>query len=89
MVLTIAFHVQPNASRTQLAGEHGGALKLRLAALPIDGLANQALIEFVSDRLGVPRSTVTIEAGTQSRRKAVAVSGCSLPPDALLARLGR
>ena len=54
--IRIRIHVQPRASRTEIAGRHGDALKVRLAAPPVDGAANDALLDFIADRLGVPRA---------------------------------
>ena len=71
----IRLHIQPRASRTEVAGLHGDALKLRIAAPPVDGEANDAVIRFLAERLGVPRSAVTLERGTSSRAKTVRVAG--------------
>jgi uncharacterized protein (TIGR00251 family) len=71
----IAVHVQPRASRTEIAGVHGDALKVRLAAPPVDGAANEALVTFLTDRFAVPRRAVTIVSGAQSRSKVVDVDG--------------
>lgn len=71
----LAVHVQPRASRTEVVGRHGEALKIRLAAPPVDGAANEALVRFVAERLGVARSAVRIAAGETSRAKTVAVAG--------------
>jgi uncharacterized protein len=71
----VAVHVQPRARRTEAAGMHGDAVKVRLAAPPVDGAANEELIRFVAERLGVPRSAVRIAAGSASRRKVIAVDG--------------
>jgi uncharacterized protein (TIGR00251 family) len=70
--------VQPRASCTEVAGRHGGALKVRLTAPPVDGAANEALLRFLAERLDVPRSAVRIEVGTTGRAKVVAVEGISL-----------
>ena len=77
---TLVLHVQPGARRTEVAGPHGDALKIRLAAPPVDGKANAALIEFVADRLGLPKAAVHLAAGQTSRRKILEVD--ALPPDA-------
>ncbi len=69
----ILLHVQPKASRTELAGRHGDALKLRVAAPPVDGAANEEVIRFLADRLGIPRHQLRIVSGLSSRRKTVAV----------------
>lgn len=67
--------VQPRASRTRAVGEHDGRLKLQLAAPPVDGEANQALIEFLARALGVRKADVTIVRGETGRRKTVRVVG--------------
>jgi uncharacterized protein (TIGR00251 family) len=71
----LALLVQPRASRTRMVGEHDGLLKLQLAAPPVDGEANAALLEFLAKQLGVPRRQVTLSAGDASRRKRVTVVG--------------
>lgn len=53
----------PRASRSAVSGIHAGALKVRLAALPVDGAAKEALVELLADQLGVSRSAVRIVAG--------------------------
>ncbi len=67
--------VQPRASRTRVAGEHGDRLKVQLAAPPVDGEANAALVEFLAAALGVRRSEVAIVRGETGRRKTVRVVG--------------
>lgn len=79
--------VVPRASRTEIVGEHGDALKIRLAAPPVDGAANEELIAFLARRLGVPRAAISIGRGASSRRKSVRVD--SLTPEAVLAALNR
>ncbi|KPK03839.1 MAG: hypothetical protein AMS20_09760 [Gemmatimonas sp. SG8_28] len=74
----LSVHVQPRASRTEVTGWHGDAVKIRLAAPPVDGAANAALIAFLAERLGVPRAAVTVVAGATARRKRVAITGRSL-----------
>ena len=71
--LTLTLHIQPGAKKTEVAGEHGDALKIRLAAPPVDGKANAALLEFIADKLGVAKSAVTLKSGQTSRRKVVEV----------------
>ena len=67
--------VQPRASRTRVIGEHDGRLKIQLAAPPVDGEANAALVDFLAHALGARRSDVTIERGDTGRRKTVRVAG--------------
>lgn len=71
----INIYVQPRASKTVVAGMHDGCVKIRLAAPPVDGAANAALVEFVADQLGIAKSRVRITAGLTSRRKTVEVDG--------------
>ena len=71
--LTLTLHIQPGAKKTEVAGEHGDALKIRLAAPPVDGKANAALLEFIAARLGLAKSAVTLKSGQTSRRKVVEV----------------
>lgn len=74
-VLTIELHVQPGASKTSVAGLHGDRLKLRLAARPVDGEANRALVRFLADVLAVTQRDVEILRGTSGRSKTVQVRG--------------
>lgn len=84
--LTLDLHIQPGASRTEIAGEHGDRLKLRVSAPPVDGAANRAVVEFVAARLDVARAAVSVVRGTTSRAKTVAVAdAAALSPDVLLA----
>ncbi len=75
VVLTL--HIQPGAKKTALAGQHGAALKIRLAAPPAEGKANDCLIEFLADLLEVPRAQVELLSGVTSRQKRVRVHGAS------------
>lgn len=72
-VLTV--HAQPGAKATAVAGAHGEALKIRLAAPPVDGKANAELLRFVAERLDVARGAVTLVAGDTSRAKRLHVAG--------------
>lgn len=78
--LVLELHVQPGASRTEVAGLHGERLKIRLAAPASDGRANQALIEFLARELGVAKRDVRIASGAASRRKRVVVENFSGEP---------
>jgi uncharacterized protein (TIGR00251 family) len=70
-----AVHVQPRAAKTEIAGIHGDALKIRLNAPPVDGAANEALVKFLADTFAVARRDVRIVAGETSRSKIVEVEG--------------
>jgi len=82
----INVYVQPRASKTVAAGMHDGCVKIRLAAPPVDGAANAALVEFIAEQVGVAKSRVRITAGLTSRRKTVEVDGVTAEQlaDALL-----
>ncbi|HEY7393380.1 MAG TPA: DUF167 family protein [Gemmatimonadaceae bacterium] len=67
--------VQPRASRDEVSGVHGDALKIRLAAPPVDGAANDALVKFLSTLFAVPRRAVRILAGESSRSKLIEIDG--------------
>lgn len=75
MTPALAVHVVPRARRTEVAGRHGDAIKIRVAAPPVEGAANAELIRFVAERVGVTRSAVTIASGATGRRKTVVVAG--------------
>ena len=76
--IRLRVRVQPRASRTEIAGPHGNAVKVRLAAPPVDGAANEALARLIARHLGVPRSAVRIESGATSRSKILEVDGIDL-----------
>jgi uncharacterized protein (TIGR00251 family) len=73
--IRVSVHVQPRASRSEVVGTHGTALKVRLRAPPVDGAANEALVLLLAERLGVPRRAVRIVAGGASRAKTVDIDG--------------
>lgn len=76
--VVVAVHAQPGAGRTEVVGRHGDALKVRVAAPPEGGRANEALLAVLADRLGVPLRAVSLAAGASSRRKQVRVEGVAL-----------
>jgi uncharacterized protein len=69
----LSLHIQPGAKKTAVVGPHGDALKIRLAAPPVEGKANAALIDFITNRLGVGRAKIELISGKQSRRKRVRI----------------
>ena len=74
----INVYVQPRASKTEIAGMHGDALKIRLTAPPVDNAANAALVEFIAGKVGVPKGSVRVVAGATARRKVVEIAGVPL-----------
>lgn len=73
--IRVSVHVQPRASRSEVAGVHGAALKVRLLAPPVDGAANAALVSFLAAELDVSRRAVRIVTGASSRAKTVEIEG--------------
>ncbi len=86
--VTLRLHIQPGAKKTEVAGLHGEALKIRLAAPPVDGKANACLIAFLANQLGVAKASITLMSGDTSRVKRVRINGvgAALVREALLPR---
>ena len=76
--VSFAVRVQPRASRSAIAGEVDGALKVRLAAPPVDGEANEELIQLLSKLFKAPRAQIAIRSGQTSRNKLIVVEGVSV-----------
>ena len=83
-VIVLALHVQPGAKRNGVMGLHGDALKIRLAAPPIEGRANEALLRYLAELFAVPQRNIEILRGSQSRHKMVKVSGSTIMPEELI-----
>lgn len=75
--ITVTLHVQPGARKSEIAGLHGDALKIRIAAPAVDNKANSALIEYLGETLGVPKSAIAIRHGATGRRKVLEIAGNS------------
>ena len=88
-VIRVGVHVQPRASRSEIVGIHGTALKVRLQAPPVDGAANEALVSLLAERLGVARRSVQVVAGATSRAKTVEIDGTSVSAVRALASPGK
>jgi uncharacterized protein (TIGR00251 family) len=76
--VTFKVQVVPRASRSEIVGEHGGALRARVAAPPVDGSANEELVRMLARVFGVPRSAIDITAGHASKLKTVRIAGGGL-----------
>lgn len=76
--VSLSVHVQPNASRTRIAGLHGEALKLCITSPPVDGKANGAVIQFFAKLFKIPKAAVTLASGEASRDKRIILAGVSL-----------
>lgn len=75
--VTFSVKVQPRARKNAITGAVGDTLKLALTAPPVDGKANEAVIEFFADFFEIPRSSVTITSGKTSRLKVIHIGGAS------------
>ena len=84
--LELAIHLVPRSKRLGVLGTHDGALKVAVNAPPVDGAANEALLDFLAKILKLPKRQVTLAAGASSRRKLVVLSG--IEEGALRERLG-
>jgi uncharacterized protein (TIGR00251 family) len=71
----LTVHLQPGAKTSGVAGFHGDALKIRVAAPPVDGKANAALLDFLAKWLQIPKSALHLKSGQTARRKVVRVEG--------------
>ncbi|QQR85987.1 MAG: YggU family protein [Flavobacteriales bacterium] len=71
--LVLTLHVQPGARRTEVVGTHGQALKIKLAAPPVDGKANDELLRYLAAAFGVPLRNVALLSGATGRSKRVRV----------------
>jgi hypothetical protein len=74
----LAVHVQPGAGRTEVVGRHGDALKIRIAAPPTGGRANDAVVELVAKEFALKKADVRITSGASSREKRVLLAGVQL-----------
>ena len=74
----LRIHAQPRATRSEFVGIHDGRLKIRLAAPPVEGAANEELVLFLSRLLDVPRSRISVSAGGASKHKLLQVIGITL-----------
>lgn len=85
--LILNLHVQPGAKNTVAAGLHGDALKIKLAAVPLEGRANAALVKFLAKHFDVPIGQVILKQGEQSRRKVIVIQCPGSGPEVLFNKL--
>ena len=71
----IFFYARPRASRTKIAGLHGGRVKIQISAPPVDGAANEEVIAFLSKKLGLRKSDIELAAGDSGKRKTIIAHG--------------
>lgn len=75
--IVLNVHIQPRASKSECVGVHGKALKIRITAPPIEGLANEALCGFLAKALRIPKKSVVIRSGYEARHKRILLKGVS------------
>ena len=84
--LILSLYIQPGAKMTQFAGLHGDAIKISIAAPPVEGKANKVLIKFLADRFQVALGNVRIKRGEHSRYKLVEIKQSTIDPNGLLTK---
>ncbi len=84
--VTLTIHAQPGSKRTEVAGLHGGALKIRVASPPVEGKANEELRRFLAEAFGVPLRNVVLARGETSRRKTLRIAAPAARPDRVWGR---
>ena len=72
---TLTLHAQPNARQNEILGFEDGILRIKIAAPPVEGKANKELIAFLSKRLGVSKSSITIDHGQTGKNKVISIIG--------------
>lgn len=75
--ISVSVYLQPKASKTEYVGLYGDAIKLRVAAPPVDNAANQACIEFLAKRLDISKNNIQLISGESSRKKRFEIKGVS------------
>lgn len=85
--IRVFVQITPNAKKSEVIGVLDDALKIKLHAQPIEGKANEALVRFLADRLGVAKSAVAITHGHTNKRKTIEIASPSLTVDDVTARL--
>jgi uncharacterized protein (TIGR00251 family) len=86
--LILRLHIQPGARSTEAIGLHGDELKIKLAALPVDGKANTLLVRFLAKRFNVPQKHIALKRGAQSRHKIIEIRQPSTGPEILFSDSG-
>ena len=82
--LLLAVYIQPRASKTEIVGSYGNRLKIRIAAPPVDGKANQELIKFLAKTFTVSKSHITLLQGATGREKRLKIKHPQTLPDGIL-----
>jgi uncharacterized protein (TIGR00251 family) len=83
----ITLYIQPGARKPAIAGKHGEHVKLKIAAPPVEGAANKAVLEFIAEHLEIPRSAVALVNGEKSRVKTIEIDDRYSPNEERLKEL--
>jgi len=75
--ILLTLKVLPRSSRCEIIGPHGDALKIKVTSPPVEGRANEEIVEFLAETLGIKKGQVAIVSGHASRQKTVAITGCN------------
>ena len=86
-VITLTVRIVPRASRSEITGYHDGALRIRVAAAPVEGAANRELIRFLSKTFRVPQNAIAIISGSNSKNKIIRITNPSAVTLAELSKL--
>jgi uncharacterized protein len=86
--LILDIYVQPGAKKNEIVGLHNGALKIKIKAPPEDGRANEELIKFLSEVLGIPQRQISLISGLKNRNKKISISASSSELTVLITRYG-
>lgn len=76
--ITVKVHIVPNSSKTQIIGEHGDRLKIKIKSPPVDGKANEEILEFLCEKLGIKKHLAEIARGHSSKSKDIFISATSI-----------
>lgn len=75
--LILSVYVVPRSSKTEVVGLYNGSLKIKLKSPPVDNEANEELVKFLAQKLKIPKTNINIVSGNQSKKKNIALSGCT------------
>ena len=76
--LQLKIYLQPGAKKSEIVGKHGDSIKIKVQSPPVDGEANKALIDFLSEMLSIPKAFISIKSGQKSRFKTVCIEGSDI-----------
>ncbi|OGV31176.1 MAG: YggU family protein [Legionellales bacterium RIFCSPHIGHO2_12_FULL_35_11] len=74
--LQLKIYLQPGAKKSEIVGKHGECVKIKVQSQPVDGKANEALINFLSEKFSIAKSSISITAGLKSRFKTICIKNC-------------